>query len=397
MIYKASKFFEEKINEFLKQFADIDTEYNELKTLLNIFLNDFIFMTIETKEINQAFIIFETLNARGKELAIADLLKNHVFRTAGKEIEDVKVSWDRVIELLDGIDPTKFIRHYWNAQYRFIRERDLYMAIRHKINTPAKVSSLMLDLVRLSELYASLYRPAQTTYFNNPYLIEQNKEINNLGASSYYPIIMALVIKEFSENEIIDIHAVIETFIVRNFTVSGKTANRSEKNFTGIAQKIAQGELSSASTIIDSINVLIISDEEFYENFKLFEVKKSNIIRYLLRKIHNHRNVETRIIADNNAIHIEHIMPKTINYTDDWKVDADQHEAYLNRFGNLTLLAQEYNQSAVNKGFEKKKLIYKQSDIPMTKDLTDYRNWCVKDIENRQKQLADMAVEIWKK
>ncbi|GAA0355503.1 hypothetical protein GCM10008932_05650 [Alkalibacterium iburiense] len=170
LIYKTSKYFEKKINEFLKQFPDIDTEYSELIKLLNIFLNDFIFMTIETKEINQAFIIFETLNARGKELAIADLLKNHVFRTAGKEIENAKLSWDKVIETLDGIDPTKFIRHYWNAQYRFIRERDLYMAIRRKINTPAKVASLMLDLVNLSELYASLFRPNQTTYFKDPYL-----------------------------------------------------------------------------------------------------------------------------------------------------------------------------------------------------------------------------------
>lgn len=59
-------------------------------------------------------------------------------------------------------------------------------------------------------------------------------------------------------------------------------------------------------------------------NFKQFEVKKGNIIRYLLRKIHNHENEETRIIADNNLDHVEHIMPKKLRLADDWKVDVDQ-------------------------------------------------------------------------
>lgn len=148
--------------------------------------------------------------------------------------------------------------------------------------------------------------------------------------------------------------------------MSGKTANCSEKNFAGIAQKIAQEELKGASAVIASIQELIISDEEFYENFKRLEVKKGNIIRYLLRKIHNHHNEEIRIIEDNNTVHVEHIMPKKIQTADDWKVDGDQHEIYVNRFGNLTLLGQEYNRSAVNKDFESKKEIYQQSEIPMT-------------------------------
>src|SRR5690625_2594507 len=196
----------------------------------------------------------------------------------------------------------------------------------------------MLDLVSLSELYLSLNRPYQMTYLNDDKLIEQNKEVSNLKATAYYPITMALAIKDFSESEISDIHTAIECLIVRNFTVSGKSANRSEKNFAGIAQKIAQNELTTASAIIESINVLIISDEEFYENFKIFEVKRSGVIRYLLRKIHNHTNVETRIISDNDTVHIEHIMPKKIGNADEWDIDPEQHEKYLNRFGNLTLL-----------------------------------------------------------
>jgi len=397
LIHKASVYFEKKLREFLERFNDLDTQYKEIKKLLSNFLNNFIFMSIETQDMNEAFIIFETLNARGRELEIADLLKNHVFRTAGDNIADAKVSWDTMIANLDGINPTKFIRHYWNAQHRFVREKDLYMVIRRTINSPVKVTALMNDLVHLSELYTSLNHPHQMTYFKEPTLIEQNKEINNLGAQSYYPIIMAIVIKGFSEAEISTIHSVIECFIVRNFTVAGKTANRSEKNFSGIAQKIAQNELKTVDEVVQAINSLIISDEEFYESFKLFEVKRSDVIRYLLRKIHNHSSMETRIIPDNEAVHIEHILPKKIRHVDDWKIDADKHKEYLNRFGNVTLLGQEYNRSAVNKDFESKKEIYQKSEIPMTLDLINYREWTVEDIERRQEGLAKDALEVWKK
>lgn len=397
LILQASTYFEKKLFEFIAQFQAIEEQYREMKQLLNLFLNHFTVLTIETVDINQAFILFETLNARGKELTISDLLKNHVFRISEDSIADAKVSWDLMINTLDGINPTKFIRHYWNAQYKFMRERDLYGGIRKTINSPAKVKELMLGLVSLSKLYASLNRPHQVTYFKNNVLIEQNKELNSLGAQSYYPIIMALVLKKYSEKDIIAIHAIIESFIVRNFTVSGKTANRSEKNFARIAQKIAQNELENADEIIKALNDLIIRNEEFYENFKLFEVKKSGTVRYLLRKIHNHSNDEMRIIADNQTIHIEHIMPKKINHADEWNIDAEQHENYINRFGNLTLLGQEYNRSAVNKDFESKKKVYEESEIPMTQELTDYQTWIIEDIEKRQKKLAEVALGIWKK
>lgn len=244
-------------------------------------------------------------------------------------------------------------------------------------------------------MYASLNHPQQVTFFNSPKLIEQNKEVKNLGAKSYYPIIMALVIRGYSESDILAIHSTIETFIVRNFTVSGKTANRSEKNFAGIAQKIALEEFKDASAVIASIQELIISDEEFHENFKRFEVKKGNIVRYLLRKIHNYQNEETRIIEDNNTVHVEHIMPKKIRTADHWNMDADQHEIYVNRFGNLTLLGQEYNRSAVNKDFESKKAIYRLSEIPMTQDLIAYGGWGLEAIEERQEWLANVPVKIW--
>lgn len=396
-IYQASVYFEQKLTDFLNQFTNLNIQYHEMKRILHLFLEGFLFMVIETQEMNEAFIIFETLNARGKDLAISDLLKNHVFRTANNQIADVKISWDWMIANLDGINPTKFIRHYWNAQYHFVREKDLYLNIRRTINSPDKVNELMFNLIRLSELYTSLNYPHKLCYFEEARLIEQNKEINQLGAKSYYPIIMALVIKGVSEVEISRVHEVIECLIVRNFTIAGKTANRSEKSFAGVAQNIAQGNLKTTDEIIQVLNSLIIGDEEFYNNFKLFEVKRSNTIRYLLRKIHNHTSDEMRIISDNQEVHIEHILPKSIGEADAWNLSKNEHHELLYRFGNVTMLGREYNCKAKNKAFKQKKELYQRSEIPMTKKLVNYNAWTHEEIETRQEELAKVALEVWKK
>lgn len=397
LIYEASRYFKKQLTRFLKQFTNLTVQYQTMKKLLDTFLEGFLFMVIETQDVDEAFIVFETLNARGKDLAISDLLKNHLFRTANEEIADVKTSWDWMIVNLDGIDPTKFIRHYWNAQYKFVREKDLYVSIRRKINSPDRVNELMFHLICLSELYASLNYPEKVRYFEDPALIEQNKEINNLGAKSYYPIIMALVIKGMPEAEIRRIHEVIECLIVRNFTIAGKTANRSEKSFAGVAQNIAQGNLQTADEVIQVLNSLIISDEEFYNNFKIFTVKRTNTIRYLLRKIHNHSSDEMRIVSNNQEIHIEHILPKTLGSADAWNIDRNDQEELLNRFGNLTLLGKEYNCKARNISFKDKKALYMLSEIPMTNELLNYNAWTREEIETRQEKLAEIALEVWKK
>ena len=140
--------------------------------------------------------------------------------------------------------------------------------------------------------------------------------------------------------------------------------------------------------------MLFRSDDEFINNFKVFNSKKTAVIRYLLRKINNFDINETKIIDDPNRVHVEHILPKKIN--DEWiNFNDDEHETYLWRLGNLTLLGQENNNRAKNKGFDKKKEIYKKSEIKMTRDLVSIDDWTTFTIVKRQEDFAEIALKIW--
>ena len=92
-------------------------------------------------------------------------------------------------------------------------------------------------------------------------------------------------------------------------------------------------------------------------------------------------------------VHIEHIMPVNNNK---WNVDTEFHDEYLWRLGNLALLSEKLNGSASNELFDEKKLYYRESKIEPNKQLAENCKWGKEEIENRQKQLARYALEIWK-
>lgn len=302
-----------------------------------------------------------------------------------------------MLDNLGAIDPTKFIRHYWNSKYSFTRKKDLYKQIRIHIVSPNDVVEILKDLVKQSELYAALESPSSNKFFEDGLLNDRLIEMNYLGASSYYPIVLAVDRMNFNENDINNILKALETLIVRNFVVGGKVANKYEREFSNIAKKISDGNLYKASEIIDTIKDLTLNDDEFIDDFRIFTTKQADKIRYLLRKLNNHSNVETRIINDNKSVHIEHILPKKPRDNEWVDFDVDAHEEYLWRLGNLTLLGQEYNRNATNKEFDDKKEIYLKSDIAMTRKLADFESWRKSDINNRQQSFSELAPSIWEK
>ncbi|MCY1627122.1 DUF262 domain-containing protein [Staphylococcus pettenkoferi] len=384
--------FEKLIDEYIENTESYDDKYQKVYTLYKSLIDNFTVMFVETNDINEAFIIFETLNARGKDLETSDLLKNHLFRIASKNINHVKTQWEKMLDNLGKSDATKFIRHYWNSQDKFIREKDLYKKIRKSIDSTKKVNDLISDLSTLSTLYNAIDKPNEAIYFSSTDLNEKIKDISILGAKSYYPIIISLVKENYDEKEILDFLHVLETLIVRNFVVAGKVANKYELSFSKIAEDITQQELTNIDEVKERIKGLIINNEDFKYFFETFSVKKKNVIRFLFRALHNYNNKETRILRDNNKIHIEHIMPQNI---DNWDIDHDTYENYLWRFGNLTLLAEEYNKSIINKPFKQKKEIYKESKINLTRDLIHYDEWTDYEIIERQKKLANIALKVW--
>ncbi len=391
-IYEAKTFFEERVNEFLENFEEVEQQVDSLKEMEENLLTKFKNMYIEANEEGEAFIIFETLNARGKALETSDLLKNHVFRQGSKKIDSIQNKWTQMLDSLGNIDATTFIRHYWNSRNKFTRTQGLYKIIKTTISTTKHAEDLVENLSELASVYSAIREPDINSYFDDKQLNMKLKDLKLLKASTYYPILLALYYEEYTEKDILKVLTAIETVIVRNIVVADENPNTFETKFAEIAYNITHHDLDNTESIINELQLITLNDKEFEERFANLIVKQDQEKRYLLRAIDSFENKETQIIKDNNIVHIEHIMPQKPSK---WKIDPEQAEEYKNRLGNLTLLGEEYNKNASNDTFEKKKEVYKKSKIEMNKELVNLEKWTFDDIENRQKNLAKLAVKIW--
>ncbi len=134
-----------------KQEALLDLE-EYLSRRVNVIL-------IQTSEESDAFVLFETLNDRGLELAVSDLVKNYLFSLAGTHIEEFKRAWAEATTLVGGENLTVFLRHCWLSEFALVREREMYRAIRSRISGVVGARQFVDSLRSKANLYAALSNP----------------------------------------------------------------------------------------------------------------------------------------------------------------------------------------------------------------------------------------------
>ena len=393
---KAYIFFYDRISPQIDSVSDIEDKLDILDEYYDTFTEHFSVLYMEATKLDEAFVIFETLNARGKELETADLLKNFVFSQT-KDISQAQAQWNAMVNALDRADPTKYIRHFWNATNNFTREKDLYRSISKSISSPRASKELLKNLAIHAQCYHDITTPSDNVAFTDSGLINSLISLKTLKASSFYPIIIAIqqAPNPFSEANIRTVVQAIETYVFRNFTICGKVANKSEVIFATIAKEIYDGKLDTVDLIVDRIKEEMVSDKEFHDAFGVWAGTKSTkeTIRYILRKIHKHLDHTNEINIDNTEVHIEHIMPEDNTI---WMVPSDIHEDYLWRLGNLALLSGPINRSISNKDFDTKKSRYLSSKIDPNKEIANNPVWTPSEIDARQNLFADYALLIWK-
>ena len=399
---KATNYFYEKIKGLLKD-QTFDEKKEIIETYAETLLNRFQLMYIEATELDEAFTIFETLNARGKDLASADLLKNHLF-TTGRDPEASNVKWNKILDTLEDVDMTKYIRAFWNSRHDFIREKVLYKTISSFVRNKKESKDFLDELGDYCSVYHDLVKPDSAIYFQNQLLVEALKGLSTLNASTFYPIVLSMVSRKengapvFSETDIAKVVKKIESYVFRNAVICGQTANTTETFFAEIARNIYGEELATVDEIIDKVKEKMVDDSAFQVDFEGYVCSSGNKerIRYIFRKIHKFLSPADEININTSEVHIEHIMPED---KAQWpEISDEDHEEYLWRLGNLCLLSGPINISISNKPFSEKKMeAYAVSKIDPNKDLLKFNEWNKDSIIQRQKDLYSYAAQIWSK
>lgn len=311
-VYNAYVTLNRKLEEYLKQYDNPNDRRSHLHMLFQKFSDDFFVITLTTSDEAAAFVIFETLNARGRDLNASDLLKNHILRTAKSELEQVKVLWDLMIDSLgnDSSKATHYIRAYWNATHQFVNEKNLYKSIYKEIRTSQEALVLAQNLNKLSYVYEAISNPKNVDYFEDHGLKESLITLLNLGGKTFYPLILALVENNFTESEILTSLHKIYSFIIRNFTIGNMVANKYEKLFSKIAIMINRNELVGIDNINHEITKQMLNDQKFTDDFTYAEVKTGKASKHILKDIFYASEAES---IDLNNVHVVHLNKSVEN------------------------------------------------------------------------------------
>ncbi len=133
-----------------------------------------VFIAIATPDKENANMIFEILNAKGKKLSHVDLIKNKIFEIVDKEIpaDYADIKWTNVKEILtsgkETVGLTTYYRHFWISKYKKSTGTKLYDDFLTKI-TPkndARYKEFLEELESNAIDYMKILNPKREDYGN---------------------------------------------------------------------------------------------------------------------------------------------------------------------------------------------------------------------------------------
>ena len=97
---------------------------------------------------------------------------------------------------------------------------------------------------------------------------------------------------------------------------------------------------------------------------------------------------------EDEEINLEHVLPE--HPDGNWpQIDPELAAAYYNRIGNMVLLKAKKNSEVGNSPFSSKRTVLDSSAFLLTAQVGKCKQWDRSQIQNRQKDLAKLAVETW--
>ncbi len=351
-----------------------------------------------------AYLIFETLNDRGLDLTIADLLKNYLFSRADKKIDSVKQNWDRAVGALDIGDDDKlqttFLRHYWSSRFGYTREKGLYRSIKQRVTTPSQALEFSSELVEAAKQYSALRNPSHSFWSNYGTPTRANLDtLLLLDVTQSRPLLLA-VMQQWTPGQVQKTLQSLVSWSVRLIVVGGAGSGTTEAAFSAAAVGIREGKIKDAAALSKELASIVPDDTQFEAAFSVIS-KKARHARYFLHALQRHadrkKSPELITNADETQVNLEHILPRDADPKEWPNFDAEEHASLFNRLGNEVLLDAKENGALNAKGFEEKAKVYEKSALSLTSDVAKkFTTWDPEAVAQRQKELAALAIKTWK-
>ena len=363
-------------------------------------------------------MIFESLNSTGLALTEGDKIRNFILMglSSQKQVEYYRDYWSKIEKNCGDDDTSGFVRDYLSLKTQKIPNmKNVYQDFRDYWSNCGKTPVEILEDLRS---YSHSYRK----------LIEADTGIRradnaitglaHLETTVIRPFAMEVI--HLAEEELISgeeagrAFSIVEDYIFRRLICALPT-NALNKIFATLANEIRKLD-GTYEDYSDKLSYILLkkqgsgkfpSDEEFSSDFRsrsLYGGTVSRVIWYIFSCLENEGTLETKDVwnhLEKGEYSIEHIMPQTLSEKwmedlgDDWET---VHEEWLNRLGNITVVAAPYNSMFSNNPFIRKRDMghgFKDSGLRINQFIASKDKWTENELSERSALLAEKALSIW--
>ncbi len=386
-------------------------------------------VVIDLDASDDAFVIFETLNARGTELLAADLVKNHLIQAAESHGDAIRQGVRKEWKALEKRDWRTEIRQGRATRQRIEIFLDYWLELeRHQEVSTQRVFSVFKELlvevgdplvvVKRLRHFAGVYRqidkPTSGTF----------EEVfhyrwNQLDARVATPMLMWL--HGWAEDDLPASRRrrfleLLESYLIRRAIMRLTTKNYNVMFLELLARLDAEGPGSAD----DTLHVFLLqqtadarvwpADHEVREtmlDLQTYRLINRGRLRMILEALEDdYRGQDSEQPVIRKKLTVEHVMPQ--RWERHWplppSVNLLQAELDRNRllhtYGNLTLATKSLNTRMSNHSWEDKRdHLRKHSVLLMTQGILEMAErsggWSEEQIRARGEDLADRACRIW--
>ncbi len=395
----------------------------EIERLFLVIINclQVVFISLNGEE--KPYQIFESLNAKGKPLTQADLVRNYIAMKLpeARQPEVFENHWSKIEELLQEKrlvgksrlgELTAFLRHYLafrsgvlgNEEHVYARFRD---RIEAEFNDTEKFEQEIITLQRFSGYYDRFLRPVHESDGD---IRQKLKRLNILELSTAFPFLLALFDaqsrQEINKEQLLEALEIIENYSIRRY-LTGEPTNYLNKVFPALWKDV------DLTNFIPSLKEVILQrnypadyavlqkgiTRRVYDNSSTTRSKTTLVLETINVHLSLSQNQGGYTVLD-NAPTIEHILPQTPS--EQWKADVGEnfnlvYDQYLDTLGNLTLVTSEWNSTLSNLPISQKRSKLAGHALLLNQQYFSQPISCWDDsaIKERANFLLTKVLEIW--
>jgi|GEM_PF-1187489 len=407
-VIKSKKFFSRKIVE---TFVSETDGFVALEKFTLFCMTKLLLLRISVESDTDAYLLFETLNDRGLDLSISDLVKNRLLLSCNGDNERkdrTLKGWNELIEKLgkSRFQPQDFLRFYWCAFHTSCSKKELYKKIKEKINEVC-AEALLREWNDAADYFCEitdkdLTYPSSSVLPHSPE--SEYVELKTLGYSVYLPLFLKL--NRERPHLIEKIAPVCLSYLFRIISVGRFSNGRAEKRFNEAISHLSQGSEDEAIIACFEQDEES-SDDRFKTRLQTMRFDDNKLAKYFLAKIHLHDLGSGHAL--NSGVHLEHILPQASSSWPWFRCGEKERDDWVYSIGNMTLLEDIINKQLQTKPFIEKVQRFKQrtseeekerTAIPMSYQIHEqYCNgstkWDRYWINRRAEDFSNKALSVW--